>query len=219
MARKEKQYHFIYKTTNLLNGKYYYGMHSTNNLNDDYLGSGKRLRYSINKYGKENHKREIIEFLPNRKLLIEREKEIVNLNEIAKENCMNLMVGGKGGFNVEYAKKGRLAVDNIMIAKYGINWRSILAKKTFSNLSVNKRNEINDKIIETHKKNDFTYDKFKNKKHSEETKKKMSESSKSMGIGNKNSQFGTCWITNGIENKKINKFENIPNGWYKGRII
>nr|MDA3778656.1 hypothetical protein [Bacteroidales bacterium] len=98
MARKEKTYHFIYKTTNLLNGKYYYGMHSTNNLNDGYLGSGKRLRYSINKYGKENHKCEIIEFLLNRKLLKEREKEIVNLNEIAKIDCLNLKIGGEGGF-------------------------------------------------------------------------------------------------------------------------
>ena len=34
MARKEKQYHFIYKTTNLLSGKYYLGMHSTDNLQD-----------------------------------------------------------------------------------------------------------------------------------------------------------------------------------------
>ena len=63
MARKEKKYHFIYKTTNLLSGKYYIGMHSTDNLDDGYLGSGRRLRYSINKYGKESHKREIIEFV------------------------------------------------------------------------------------------------------------------------------------------------------------
>ena len=91
MARKEKQYHFIYKTTNVLNGKYYYGMHSTDNLNDGYYGSGRRLKRSLNKYGKENHKVEILEYLPNRESLINREKEIVNLNEIAKEDCMNLM--------------------------------------------------------------------------------------------------------------------------------
>ena len=42
MARKEKQYHFIYKTTNIITERYYYGMHSTDNLEDGYLGSGKR---------------------------------------------------------------------------------------------------------------------------------------------------------------------------------
>ena len=34
-------------------------MHSTNNLNDGYLGSGKRLRYSIQKYGVDSHIKEI----------------------------------------------------------------------------------------------------------------------------------------------------------------
>ena len=56
MARKEKKYHFIYKTTNLLTGRYYIGMHSTDNLEDGYLGSGKRLRHSVNKYGKDRVK-------------------------------------------------------------------------------------------------------------------------------------------------------------------
>ena len=82
--RKQKQFHFIYKTTNLLSGKYYIGMHSTDNLDDGYLGSGRRLRYSINKYGKENHHREILEYCKTREELKSRETEIVNLNEIAK---------------------------------------------------------------------------------------------------------------------------------------
>ena len=36
--------------------------------------------------------------------------------------------------------------------------------------------------------------------------------------GPKNSQFGTMWITNGTENKKTKKIDNIPEGWYKGRV-
>jgi hypothetical protein len=48
---KSKKFHFIYKTTNLLNNKFYIGMHSTSNLKDGYLGSGTHLRYAIRKYG------------------------------------------------------------------------------------------------------------------------------------------------------------------------
>lgn len=44
-------------------------MHSTDNLEDGYLGSEKRLRYSINKHGAENHEREILEFVDSREEL------------------------------------------------------------------------------------------------------------------------------------------------------
>ena len=47
-------YHYFYKITNKLNNHYYYGIHSTDNLNDGYMGSGRKLRRAINKYGIEN---------------------------------------------------------------------------------------------------------------------------------------------------------------------
>jgi hypothetical protein len=59
----KKEFNFIYITTNLINGKQYIGDHSTNNLNDNYLGSGRPyLKRALSEYGKENFKREIIEF-------------------------------------------------------------------------------------------------------------------------------------------------------------
>lgn len=37
--------------------------------------------------------------------------------------------------------------------------------------------------------------------------------------GSNNSQYGTRWITNGIENQKIKKTDNIPEGWNIGRTL
>lgn len=92
---KEKTYHFLYKTTNIITGMFYIGMHSTNNLDDGYLGSGKRLSYSIRKYGKDNHNREILEFFNSRDELVCKEKEMINTQMLSESKCMNLKLGGQ----------------------------------------------------------------------------------------------------------------------------
>lgn len=55
-------YYFNYVTTNLINDKQYVGMHTTKDIDDGYIGSGKALWNAIKKYGKNNFKTEILEF-------------------------------------------------------------------------------------------------------------------------------------------------------------
>lgn len=90
----EKKYNFVYRTTNLVNGKEYIGVHSTDNLNDGYIGSGKRLAIAIRKYGIENFKREILEFFSSRNSAFEREAELVNEEYRNDPNTYNLNLGG-----------------------------------------------------------------------------------------------------------------------------
>lgn len=99
MPRKQKKYHYIYKTTCQITGKFYVGMHSTNNMDDGYLGSGKVLGYSRTKYGDENHIKEVLEYLPSREALRLREKEIVNEELLAHPLNINLKYGGEGGWD------------------------------------------------------------------------------------------------------------------------
>ncbi len=105
MEEKNK-YHFIYKITNMITNKFYVGMHSTFNLEDGYFGSGKILKYSVNKYGKDNHKMEILEFLPSREDLMEKEEVIINEDLLKNPLSMNLSIGGKGNFKEEDRMKG-----------------------------------------------------------------------------------------------------------------
>ena len=69
---------FIYKTTCIVTDEYYYGMHSTPNLEDGYMGSGVNLKASIEKHGCENHRREIVLYCLSREIMIAKEEEIVN---------------------------------------------------------------------------------------------------------------------------------------------
>lgn len=89
-------YHFIYKTTNLINGKIYIGAHSTNNINDSYLGSSAILNRAIKKYGRENFQREIIHFCETSEELYQLEREIVNEEFIVRDDVYNVTLGGGG---------------------------------------------------------------------------------------------------------------------------
>lgn len=210
MPRKQHDYHFIYKTTNLINGKFYIGMHSTSDLNDGYIGSGKRLRRSINKYGKENFKMEILEYYPDRCSLKEREKDLVNEEMINNIECLNLKCGGDGG---NLGKNGEhLGGDKFEGAhKYWEkpeNKERCRERMKLTSMKIWKDSEYRKKM--------GSLKSFKGKKHKLETIEKMR---KSKNIGEINSQFGTCWITNGVKNNKIKKELEIPVGWFKGRTL
>jgi len=93
----QRKFHYIYKITRD-DGRYYIGVHSTDDLDDGYFGSGQRLSRSIKKHGKQRHEKQIIEFLPTRAELRKREKEIITEELRSDPLCMNIAPGGGGGF-------------------------------------------------------------------------------------------------------------------------
>lgn len=90
-----KKYHYFYKITNKINGHFYYGIHSTNNLNDGYMGSGKRLHKAYLKYGIENFFKEIKKFFDTREEAAQYEAEMVTESSILDSNCYNIILGGE----------------------------------------------------------------------------------------------------------------------------
>jgi len=209
MPRKAKKYHYLYKTTNTVNNKFYVGMHSTDNLEDGYLGSGKYLRNSIKKYGRDKFKIEFLEFFKTRDDLVEREKNLVNEDLIKTPLCMNLRPGGEGGFlSIENQRKRSSAGGTATQKKF-------LEDDKFRA----KISKIRSDQMKNHP-NLITCN-WTNRKHKQTTKDKIGRTNSEKQRGVKNSQFGTCWIFKSFENKKIKKSDlnlYLQQGWIKGRI-
>lgn len=115
------KYHVVYKTTNLVNRKYYVGFHSCNNLEDSYLGSGKLIKAAILKYGKENFFKEIIAVFHTRDAARYLESKLVNKSFVKNENTYNLTEGGTG-------VESQYGSNNHRYGKPAINRKAVVAQ-------------------------------------------------------------------------------------------
>jgi hypothetical protein len=220
-------YYIIYKTINLINNKEYTGKHQTKKLEDNYLGSGKHLKYAIRKYGHKNFKKEILFVFDNEQDMNDKEAELVTEEYCDREDTYNICSGGHGGWGyvnrkvltVEQRKNNGYKTIEIR-KKLGIEKENVIklnnAMKNNSFLKEKRKNTLKEKY------GSFGVKSFLGRTHTEETKRKMAIKAKENSKGSKNSQFGTCWITKGNENKKIKKEEldfYLNQGYIKGRYL
>lgn len=91
--------HYVYETTNLINGKKYIGKRSCKCAieEDKYMGSGILISKSIKKYGKENFRKDILEICNSEDMAFEREKYwIKHYNAVESREFYNIKDGGEG---------------------------------------------------------------------------------------------------------------------------
>lgn len=103
-----KRYNYIYKITNNINGKIYIGKHSTDKLNDGYMGSGVLLIKAKYKYGMENFTKEYLAFCDTEEKLNWLERFYIKKYN-AKESGYNLSDGGEGMLNPKLEIREKLS--------------------------------------------------------------------------------------------------------------
>jgi hypothetical protein len=185
----EKKYNFVYITTNIIDGKQYIGDHSTDNLNDNYLGGGVYIKNAIKCHGKDNFKREILEYFTTKEDSFKSQEKYINHYVTLYPNGYNLSPKGgsqcKGGVSDETKKL--ISKNN---AKYWLN--------------KNRSEETKLKISEN-------YVGMTGKHHSEETKQKIGNSQK----GEKHHNYGNNLSED--HKQKISNSEKGRIPWNKGK--
>lgn len=232
----------VYLITCLLNRKIYVGQHG-GIKDDNYLGSGKLINYAINKYGKENFIRETLRICHSQRELDNWEIiYIVKFDSRNKKKGYNIAVGGgapmRGRHHSEKTKRKLSEIfsgsGNPWFGVKGINnpnfgrlhteeWKkenSIRMSGSNHPLFGRHLSEWHKKIlVESNLGNKWTLEqknaRSKMLKEIFWTKNRKEEHSKKMS-GKNNSNFNMVYITNGKENRFINKNESLPIGFWFG---
>jgi hypothetical protein len=175
---------YFYKTTNLINGKFYYG----SGQKEKYIGSGRDLMQAIKKYGISNFKHERLRFFKTRKEAYSFEEHFLNIFKI-KDNpqSYNLTNRGNGGNQIDYTgenglthrtrSKSVITVWNMSQRSRQINRERLLKNNPMLNPH-SREKAIS--ALEKWKSENGPY--MKGKKHTIESKQKIANTRKDRGI-------------------------------------
>lgn len=201
----KKKYYLIYQTINLANNKIYIGKHITENIEDQYFGSGKYLQNAIKKYGLEKFEFKILFELQNEEEMNLLEKCVVTQEFCDREDTYNINIGGDGGWN--YVNKNRTSLQRSIASKNTWNNYSEIEKNIFKNkISIGQHQRIINMSKEEREqfrknnsqkaKNGFSQA-FRGKKHTIESRQKISIAKHNNPlIGEKNGMHGKHWYYN-----------------------
>lgn len=102
----DDKYRLIYQTVNLINDRNYVGQHTTNNLEDGYIGSGHNLKLAIKKYGEKNFKTRFCCFCNDQENLDKAEITYIKyFQSLDKDGGYNILPGGKFFSNKKIKEK------------------------------------------------------------------------------------------------------------------
>tara|TARA_R110002074_G_scaffold193777_1_gene359687 strand:- start:1968 stop:2591 length:624 start_codon:yes stop_codon:yes gene_type:complete len=178
--------YIIYKTTNTVNNREYIGYHSTKDLNDGYLGSGKILEQAIQKYGKDKFIKKVLYEYDNREDALAKEKEIVTAEYVDRPETYNLKIGGEGGFDYLHKDPNMIAKRIEGIRKSVEEGRHIGWKQRWADGTITGKSGIENG--------------FYGKTHSSEARKNIS----------KNNHMN---LTDEVIEKRLNDIKNIKKNW------
>jgi hypothetical protein len=205
--------HYLYKIKNKLNEKIYIGIHSTEDINDEYMGSGTLIIKAIEKYGKDNFTKTILKYCKNRELLVELEKKVVNQKFVDRQDTYNLTLGGS-------SLKSTWKTSNETI-NFKLKNDPVWSETRSRNISLGLSRAMKNGKCSTATRE---FQLLRNKKSlTEESIKKRKETyaKNKHQQGENHSLYGKKAVNDGIECKWIQKEEvekYLESGWKLGKV-
>jgi len=206
----DSKYYLIYETVNNVNGKIYRGAHSTDRVDDGYLGSGDLLKKAIKKYGKDSFTRKVLKFCKDNDDMYMWEAYFVPKTFVGNDMSYNLKVGGEGGAcegekNPFYGKSHSDETKRIISeSNRGRKpTESHIQKMRDLHTGVPRSKDVKDKIS---KANSGERNGMYGNNHSKQTRLKMSESRK--GVPQRKIECPHCNQIGGIPGMKRYHFDN-----------
>lgn len=236
--------YYVYKTTNIVNNKIYVGVHKSDNIqSDQYLGSGKILNIAILKYGRDKFNRQILYEFKQQSEAYFMQSQIVDKQFVKRKDTYNCKTGGTGSWShLKHAVPVKDGVGNTLsvhrqdprylsgqlvhvtkglIVAIDENGNKISVDRNDPRLLSGEVLTLASTLITVKDSNGKCFRVSKtDPKYINGQYVGINRGSKLPLLchaGNKNSQYGTMWITNGIQNKKIKQEDPIPQNWIRGR--
>lgn len=155
------------------------------------------LRAAVKKYGEQSFIKNVCFIFDNADEAFAKEFELIETYR-TDPLCYNLRQGGSGGFDWINKKSDQ-------------TWRRELGRQSQNNRSsenflagraaANARRKVDEEFAKL--MFDTTRVSFLRRKHSTATKDLIRKKMKAVGLGEANSQYGTCWVTDGSTTRKI----------------
>ena len=190
---------YIYKITNLLNGKSYIGQRRFNKdiIKDSYMGSGLALHFAFKKYGIENFKKEILKD----GIHCQTAANIFEAIYIKKENTLS-----PNGYNL----KSSSMKDNV--------WSEESKDKMRGDNNPAKRQDVKDKISKSIKGMKYPERTIEHRKHLSDSQKgipKSDEACKKMSTAKKGKPGNN---TKPKSDKTKQKIRDSVNAFYRNKL-
>jgi len=217
---RKKLFHYVYISKNLINGKQYVGDRSCNCSpeEDIYLGSGRpAFQNALKKHGRENFEKKILEFFDSKEEAFDAQEKYIKLYKTHISQW---------GYNI--SRKGGLGVKSCFNhSKESKEKISIKGRGISRNKGIVRNNKTREKISKTLKekyKNGEIENAFKGKSHTNKSREKLSKShigkkhsDETKGKISKNNARNKPWLGKKMSEETRQKMSEARKGKKRGK--